>query len=157
MTTPRENAALVRRFLSDVIVGGDTSAVDALLAADVADHNLVFGSGQNRTSLTTLGWRILAGADVDVEIDDLVATGDRVAVRATVTGAHEESLMDLAPTGRPFEITYVWFCRVEAGRIAEIWSFPDGLGLLQQIGALPQPPRPVTNPFFDLDTTHDST
>lgn len=138
MTTPQENAALVRRFLGDVVAGGDTAAVDALLAEDAADHNLVFGEWQE--GLTALGWRVLAAADVDVEIEDTVATGEKVAVRATVAGVHRESLMDLAPTGRPFTITCVWFCRVESGRIAEIWSLPDGLGLVRQLGALPESP-----------------
>lgn len=139
MTTPQENAALVQRFLSEVIAGGDTAAVDTLLAEDAADHNLVFGGQQEPRALTALGWRVLAAADVDVEIEDLVATGEKVAVRATIAGTHRESLMDLAPTGRSFTITYAWFCRITDGRIAEIWSLPDGLGLMRQLGALPEP------------------
>jgi hypothetical protein len=48
--------------------------------------------------------------------------------------------MDLAPTGKSFTITYAWFCRIADGRIAEVWSLPNGLGLLQQLDALPEPP-----------------
>jgi predicted ester cyclase len=66
-----------------------------------------------------------------------VATDDQVDVRATVSGTHSEPLMGLAPTGRSFEIDYVWFCRIEEGQIAEIWSLPDGLGVMQQFGAVP--------------------
>lgn len=137
--TPQENAALVRRFLTDVVVGGDTDAIDAFLTDDPVDHNLVFGDRRGRGAMTTLGWRVLAAADVGVDIDDVVATDERVAVRATVSGTHTESLMDLAPTGTSFEIDYVWFCRIDDGRIAEIWSLPDGLGLMQQLGALAEP------------------
>jgi hypothetical protein len=43
--TSRENAALVRRFLTDVVACGDADAVAELLAAGVGDHNLVFGGG----------------------------------------------------------------------------------------------------------------
>ena len=139
-TTPEENEALVRRFLSDVVAGRDTAAVDTFLAEDATDHNLVFGDRHEHKELTTLGWRVLAAADVDVEIEDIVATNQRVAVRATIAGTHQESLMDLAPTGRSFTITYAWFCRIADGRIAEVWSLPDGLGLLQQLDALPEPP-----------------
>ena len=60
-----------------------------------------------------------------------------MAVRATATGTHHESLLDLAPTGRSFEIVCAWFCRVDDGQIAAIWSLPDGLGLLQQLDAIP--------------------
>lgn len=136
--TPRENAALVREFLTDVVSGGDTDAVSAFLAEDVIDHNLVFEGEQDHETVTVLGWRVLAAADVDITIVDVVATIDRVAVLGTVTGTHCESLMDLAPTGRSFEIACAWFCRIENGRITEIQSLPDGLGLMQQLGALPE-------------------
>lgn len=148
MTTPQENASLVRRFLTNVVAGGDTDAVSVFLGNDVVDHNLVFGDGRDHEGATALGWRVLAAADVDVDIAEVVATEERVAVRATVTGTHRESLMDLVPTGASFEIAYVWFCRIDDGRIVEIWSLPDGLGLLQQLGALPELPsnRSPTDP-----------
>lgn len=154
-STPQENAALVRGFLTDVVVGGDTDAVDAFCSADVNDHHLVFGAGQGRGAATVLGWRVLAATDVDVAIEDVVATGETVAVRATVTGTHRESLIDLAPTGRSFEIAYAWFCRIDDGRIAEIWSLPDGLGLMEQLGVVPSTlADPVTNERTDT-TTYD--
>lgn len=138
--TSQENAALVRRFLLDVVGGGDTEAVEAFLSEDVVDHNLVFGNRQGREAVTALGWRVLAAADIDIEIVDVVATDDSVAIRGTVSGAHRESLMDLAPTGASFDIAYVWFCRIDDGRITAIWSLPDGLGLMQQLGAIPELP-----------------
>lgn len=137
-TTPRENAALVRRFLTDVVSGGDTDAVSAFLTDDVSDHDLVFGDGGDRTGATAVGWRVLAGADVSIDVEDVVASEDEVAVRGTVSGSHRESLIDLAPTGTSFEIAAAWFCRIDDGRIAEIWSLPDGLGLMQQLGAIPE-------------------
>lgn len=134
--TPEENAALVRRFLSDVLAGGDTDAVDAFVAEDGVDHNLVFRRDRADESADEIGRAVLAAADVDVDVHEVIATEDSAAVRATVTGTHSESLLDLAPTGETFEIAVVWFCRIEDGQIAEIWSFPDGLGLLRQVGAL---------------------
>lgn len=138
MTTPQENAALVRRFLSDVVAGGDTAAVDVFLTEDATVHNLGFGETHGQEALSALGWRVLAGSNVDVDIEDVVATEDRVAVRATVSGMHRGSLMDLAPTGRSFEIPYTWFCRIVHRQITEIWSLPDGLSLMQQLGAVPE-------------------
>lgn len=135
--TPRENAALVRRFLTDVVAGGDTDALGAFLGDDAVDHNLVFGPGPSRSPATDLGWRVLAGATVEIDVESVVATDDRVAVQATVRGRHRESLLDLAPTGQTFEIANAWFCRIRDRRIVEIRSLPDGLGLLQQLGAIP--------------------
>ncbi len=135
--TPRENEALIRRFLTDVVAGVDTDATKIFLADDAVDYNLVFENERSHREVSTLGWRVLAGADVDVNIEDIVATDSHVAARGTVAGTHRESLMDLAPTGRSFEIAYAWFCRVEDGQIAAIYSLPDGLGLLQQVDAIP--------------------
>lgn len=133
----RENAALVRGFLTDVVAGGDVAAASVFLAEDVVTRHPVFENGGSREAISELGWRVLAAADVDIHVADVVATADRVAVRGRVTGTHRESLMDLAPTGAAFEIAAAWFCRIDDGRIAEIWSLPDGLGLMRQLGAIP--------------------
>jgi predicted ester cyclase len=140
----RENTALVRRFLTDVLVGGDTDAVTEFLTADAGDHHLVSERSRRRGSVTGLGWRVLASADVDLDIKDVVASDDLVAVRGRVTGSHRESLLDLAPTGRSFDIACAWFSRIDGGRIAEVWSLPDCLGLVEQLDAVPEefPARP---------------
>lgn len=138
--TPQENAALVRGFLTNVVAGGDTDAVSVFLTDDVAEHNLVFGDETEREGMTALGWRVLASAEVTIDITNVVAADDSVAVHGTVSGRHCESLMDLAPTGESFTIAYAWFCRIDDGLISEIWSLPNGLGLMQQLGALPEVP-----------------
>lgn len=138
-TTRQENAALVRRFLIDVVAGGDTDAVDDFVAGDLRDRNLVFEETVDRGPAVALGWRVLAAAAVDIDIEALVASEDAVAVLATVSGVHEGSLVEMAVTGESFEIIYVWFCRVPDGRISEIRSLPDGLGLLQQLDVTTTP------------------
>lgn len=135
--TSRENAALVRRFLTDVVACGDTNAVSEFLASGASDHQLVFDGARGRDTVTGLGWRALASADADLQVESVVASDDRVAVRGRVTGTHQASLMDLAPTGRSFAIACMWFFRIEHDQIAEIWSLPDGLGLLKQLDAVP--------------------
>lgn len=104
LSQPRENAALVRRFLTDVLADGDTDAVTEFLAAGADDHHLVFEGPRRRETVAGLGWRALASADVELHLDDVIASDERVAVRGRVTGTHRESLLDLAPTGRSFEI-----------------------------------------------------
>lgn len=76
------------------------------------------------------------GSKLDINVDDLVATADRVAVRGTLSGAPSATRLDAPPEGR-ITIDHARFCRVEAGRIAGLWSLPDGLGLLEQLDVLP--------------------
>jgi predicted ester cyclase len=143
-STPAENAALVRRFLTDVVAGGDHDALDAFVTDDVVDHNLVFGDEEARNAGDVFGQSVLAAVgDVGVEIEEVVAADSIVAVRATVSGSYRRSLLDFAQTRPSFEIAYAWFYRIEDGRIAEVWSLPDGLGLVQQLDATPD--RPLTD------------
>ena len=135
---PEENEALVRRFLTDIVAGGDFEALEAFVAEDAAVHDIAFGGGAGFAEVDALGRGILTAADVDVEIEDLIAEGDRVAVRATVTGTVKGLPTGAAATGGDFEIAYVGFYRLEDGRIAEAWSLPDTLGLVRQLEVVPE-------------------
>lgn len=137
-STPQKNAALVREFLIDVVAGGDTDALDIFLADDAVQHQPALDAETGSPAGESTWWQILAASDIDISICDVVAEEDTVAVRGTVTGIHQESLLDLTPTGASFQIASVWFCRIDAGRIAKIWSLPDALGLRQQLGADPE-------------------
>jgi steroid delta-isomerase-like uncharacterized protein len=71
--------------------------------------------------------------DVTVEIDEMVAEGDRVAVATTFTGTHEGELMGVAPTGRRVSVTGIDIVRVADGKIAEHRGLTDIVGLMRQL------------------------
>jgi predicted ester cyclase len=74
-----------------------------------------------------------------IEAEDMIAEGDKVALRGTVRGVHSGQLMDIAPTGREVSITLFITYRIANGKIVEHWMLADMLSLLQQVGALPAP------------------
>lgn len=135
VSASRKNATLVRRYLTDVVAGGDTDALGIFLTDDAMDYQPVLAERMDGETVPPTYWCILAAADIDIAIDAVVAANDQVAVRGTITGIHRESLLDLVPTGRSFEIACVWFCRIGDDRIKETWSLPDGLSLRQQLDA----------------------
>lgn len=149
--TPQENAALVREFLSTVVAGGDTDALGMFLAPDAVQSRPRLAAPTGGEGASAAEWLILAAADVDITIEWVVAADDRVAIRGRVTGTHRESLMDLVPTGRSFEIAIAWFCRIENGRIGEIWTLPDRLGLMRQLEAVTVAPRTDDSPTHAND------
>jgi predicted ester cyclase len=53
-------------------------------------------------------------------------------------GTHRDEFMGIAPTGKHVMFTGIAIFRVEEGKIAELWQNLDTLGLLQQLGAIPQ-------------------
>jgi predicted ester cyclase len=76
--------------------------------------------------------------DLSMQIEDLVAEGDRVASRIRLTGTHRGPIDGYAPSGARVDTTFVAIERYGAdGRCVEEWVHSDDLGIARQIGALP--------------------
>jgi predicted ester cyclase len=75
-------------------------------------------------------------------IDDIIAEGDKVAVRMTVSGTRTDTLRGIPhrQTGKRFSVDYYvhWF-RLAEGKVAELWAGRDDLSRLQQLGLIPVP------------------
>jgi steroid delta-isomerase-like uncharacterized protein len=76
--------------------------------------------------------------DAEFVVEDTLADGDRVALRWTMTGTHEGDLFGVPPTGRQVELTAIEIDRFADGRLIETWTQSDQLGLMRQVGALPE-------------------
>ena len=79
----------------------------------------------------------MAFPDLVITPRDLVAEGDRVAVRWSCAGTHRAPLGGLPPTGRRVAFDGMSVYRVADGRIVEIWTSWDTIGYLRQLDALP--------------------
>ncbi len=140
--TEEANKRLVRRFFEEVWSTGDVSPRDAFLAPGYQGH--IPG---NAEPLSREGWGAwFAGfreafPDARFTVEDMVAEGDRVAVRLTMRGTHRGSLNGIPPTGREVTVTGMSIERVVEGRIVEGWNQNDALGMLGQLGVLPPPGR----------------
>jgi predicted ester cyclase len=66
--------------------------------------------------------------------EDMVAEGDKVAVRTTFRGIHKGDLMGIAPTGKTVTISIMLIYRIVVGKIVEHWMVADQLGMMQQLG-----------------------
>ncbi len=76
--------------------------------------------------------------DLRVEIEDMVAEGDRVVTRWRMRGTHTGPLMSLGASGRRVDVSGLRIDRFAKGKIVETWGSWDVLGMLEQIGALPE-------------------
>ena len=77
--------------------------------------------------------------DFRLEVEDVIAEGDLVAYRATVTGTHRGALMGIPATNKSFRVQHMHFLRLREGRASEHWAVRDDLGMLQQLGLVPRP------------------
>jgi predicted ester cyclase len=81
--------------------------------------------------------------DTHIDVDDVIATGNKVAVRSTMTGTDTMGFMPgMAATGRPFSMGAIdVFTFDDAGMNTEHYGVYDIMGTMSQLGLLPAPPE----------------
>ncbi len=82
---------------------------------------------------------LLLGAfsEIELDIQDTVAEGDKVLVRLQFRGVHSGAFGDYPASNKRFDVMVLDLFRMENGKIAEQWPAIDNIGLQQQIGLLP--------------------
>jgi predicted ester cyclase len=128
-----EPRATVQRFY-EALNTGDIALVDQALVPDwEAVPALRTGPGSEgwKTSITHLRGVF---ADLTVSIEDVVASGDRVAVRSISRGLHSGELLGVPATGRELEFRACDVHRLGNGRIVQTWHLEDYFGLATQLG-----------------------
>jgi steroid delta-isomerase-like uncharacterized protein len=142
MFMSEENKALVCEFFTEVINAGNMASADEFVTTDYVEHQQLPGA-EGRQGIegarAFLSMMHSAFLDVHFDIEDLVAEGDRVVARVTVSGTHQGELIGLAPTGKRVRTPGIEVFRVERGKMAEHWAVFDALGMLRQLGLQPVP------------------
>jgi steroid delta-isomerase-like uncharacterized protein len=138
-----QNKAIVRRWFKDVFEKGNLALANEIFAVDYIDHDP--GAPPGGWPHGPEGAKAIVGTyrgafpDLQFNIDDQVAEGDKVVTRWTARGTNTGELMGMPPTGKKAVVTGMDISRMANGKIAETWGQFDALGMLQQIGAIPKP------------------
>jgi steroid delta-isomerase-like uncharacterized protein len=135
-----ENKAIVRRFWG-VWEEGNIGLVDELLAPDYINHTPASPdqpTGPEGVKGVVAMFRS-AIPDLRIVVEDMIAEGDKVAVRYTLEGTHEGELFGVPPTGQRLSIKSIAVERVSDGKIREHWRVTDSLDMMQQLGVIPAP------------------
>lgn len=134
-----QNEQVVRR-IQEAFDAGNLDALDELIAADIVSHDTAPGApGGLEGAKMAHGMVLTWFPDYRVEIDELVAEGDRVVARFTVSGTHEGEMMGFAPTGKRFSVPGFSEYRIEGGKAVEHWGLHDNFGVFVQLGLVPAP------------------
>jgi predicted ester cyclase len=139
--TPTERAA---RAVLDALNDRQPERVRDLVTAEFVDH----GAPPGLVPPGPDGYIAVLRFLIDVlqlryEVHDVVADGDKVAIRATAYGVHNTDYLGVPATGRPYAMPTMHLYRGEGDRLAEHWGVRDELTVLQQVGAIPTPPPPA--------------
>jgi steroid delta-isomerase-like uncharacterized protein len=136
-----QNKAVFRQIVEEIFNQGNISLFDELVAPDFIEHEeLPPGIPVGREGAKVLFTQLRSAfPDFKAEIEDLIAEGDRVVVRMQWTGTHEGEFMGIPPTGRSISIEVIDIVRFESGKFVEHWGIMDNMGMMQQLGVVPEP------------------
>ena len=134
MTSAAANAGLVRAGF-EAFNAGDAAACLALTTPDLVMNLAEVPEPQHGQDVWRQGFELIKRAfpDLRAHVEDIVAAGDKVAVRVRFRGTHTGEFVGLAATGRTVEYTSHEFYRIEGGLIAEEWICSDMATLLGQL------------------------
>jgi predicted ester cyclase len=139
-TKSEENRATVRRFIEEFKNKANHNIVDELFAPNFVHHFQDPRIPPGREGFKMLGKSVAtAFPDVHVKIEDLVAEGETVVERNTVTATHNGEFNGIPATGRKVTWTEIDLYKLKSGKVIELWPEIDFLGLLTQLGAIPAP------------------
>lgn len=134
----QDNTQALRRLLDEAFSKGNLSVADEVMTPDCIEHqNGAPGSGPEAVKQVVTGLRS-SFPDLKLHIEDIVTVGDCVWARVKARGTDTGGVGGMPPTGRSVEIDVIDIVRVRDGKIAEHWGVADRLGMLQQIGAVPE-------------------
>ncbi len=139
-------ATLIRRIIDEAFNAGQLDVIDHGLAADYLDHQAGPDAPRGPEGFKGFVRRFRATfPDVYVTVEDLIAEGDKVALRVTWRGTQLGPLGGVPATGLSVEFPGFHVYRFEKGKVAEHWGLQDDLGLLLQLGVVAPgavPPTP---------------
>ena len=134
-----ENKALIRRLIEEAWNKGNLAVIDELLSPDYVLHIAAPGTPDREGYKQAVNMYRTDWSDFRLTVEDMVAEGDKVAMRGTLRGTHKGEHMGIAPTGKELTLTAIAIRRFEGGKIVEEWVETDMLGLMQQMGVVPPP------------------
>lgn len=145
MSSLEENKQLIHRLIYEDINRGDQAVAAEIIAPDFVDHTnppgMQHGLEGHNMIVSIFN---SAFSDFGFEIEDILAEGDKVAIRVTMRGTHTGELFGIPATGRRVMVSGTHFLRIANGRVAEHWGTNDDMGLMQQLGVVPTSGEPVT-------------
>jgi steroid delta-isomerase-like uncharacterized protein len=133
-----ENKAIMRGMIEELWNQGKMEAADKYFAADHVAPDLPVPPGPDGVKLIA-GMFLAAFPDLHMEIEDIIAEGDKVVARFVETGTHKGDFMGVPATGKSVKFGEVGILQIKDGKIVKSWYNLDQFGLMQQIGAIPSP------------------
>lgn len=119
----------------------DAGRIVSMLADDFVNHGAI-PEAQGRAALPGLLAKLWkAMPDMRYRCEDVIAEGDRVVYRVTLTGTQtgplEFARVQFPATGREVVTEQIHVLRIANDKVAEHWLGRDDIGMMRQLGVGP--------------------
>ena len=129
-----ENIAVIKK-LFDGLSRGDLGVIDECIAENFVRHSPGY-QDMGREDYIQVRKQTINALPSVTTIEEIIATGDKVAFRVKHKGTHTGVLMGRPPTGNKIDVDEVYFARYENGKVAEWWCLLDKSTMQQQLAPL---------------------
>jgi len=144
MTTPEHNAATVRELIQRVLNEGDIGFAEKTLSESYVERSPMPGGTADKAGAIAMFTMMREQTpDMRIQVGEVIASGNKVAVRSTMTGTDTMGFMPgMPPTGKSFAMGAIdVFTFDDAGMNTEHYGVYDIMGTMGQLGLLPAPPQ----------------
>jgi len=144
MTTPEHNAATVRELIQRVLNEGDIGFAEKTLSESYVERSPMPGGTADKAGAIAMFIMMREQTpDMRIQVGEVIASGNKVAVRSTMTGTDTMGFMPgMPPTGKSFAMGAIdVFTFDDAGMNTEHYGVYDIMGTMGQLGLLPAPPE----------------
>ena len=143
MSTPSENAATVQELIRRTMNEGDIGFAEKVLSEDYVERSPMPGGTADKAGAIAMFQMMRTQTpDMRIDVEDVIASGNKVAVRSTMVGTDTEGFMPGMPaTGKRFAMGAIdVFTFDDAGMNTEHYGVYDISGAMMQLGLMPGAP-----------------
>ena len=134
-----DHAATMRECY-DLINAHDVEGFSKFLAEDFVEHEVLEGLPPTKEGVKQFfAMNFAAFSDLRFEIEDIVASGDKVVGRFRMVGTNDGEFMGMPATGKSVDVQGIDIIRFnEEGLGVEHWGVFDAMTMMQQLGVVPE-------------------
>jgi len=127
-----------RTILEDVYGKGTLEYLDQVCDPSFKAHDPLSGEADLAGVKREVEMYRSAFPDMKPTVLGLCAEADVVCMHWRITGTHQKRFLGVEPTGKKITIEGISFDRFRNGKLIEVFSQWDTLGLLQALGVVPR-------------------
>jgi len=128
-----DNKAIARRFY-DAMNEGKLEIIDEVIDENLIEHDELPGLTPNREGVRQFFQMVrTAFPDFSMTIEDMIAEGDKVFIRAKMKGTQQGEFMGIPASGKQMTVPFADIVRFNGGRVVEHWGITDTGAMVRQL------------------------